>query len=503
MFSKHKQGKPLGSQVRPVVNNVRLYFAKTKDDKIKEGDETARCINVMKETSLATGISEWAVKMARKKTSEEGGCDSPNRRRPNRVETQCLDDFEKCALRRFVHTMYVDGENVTLDTVTAAVQEKMDKTMSRSTIRKQLLQIGFKFRKVFVFCFVCIKAEHIFHVHWPGFEFLRYVWGPEAGGTARLQSQGEGGAANPHRPWSFWNWCDHSEVPQGFEPWTFESKVQYPTPELPAPLFRKVNSRKLLTEKPQVVAARSVFLRSIRRVREQTPDRAVIYLDETWYNQYDMKTVAWLDDSDIIGRKTVIGKGKRLILLHAGSKSGFIPQAWLCMRTDGKSADYHSSMNAEVLERWFQEQLLPHIPPHSVIVMDNASYHSRSAKTTPSSNWRKAAIQEWLREEGIDFDPEMRKVELLELVRPLRQRKEYVLDNLAREAGHDIIMLPPYHCDLNPIELIWAQMKVYVRQRNTSGRLDDVKRLLQEAYFVFQLQAVGIFTPYRDFSVFR
>ena len=74
------------------------------------------------------------------------------------------------------------------------------------------------------FCFVCIKAEHIFHVHWPCFEFLRYVWGPEAGGTARLQSQGEGGAANPHRP-----------VPQGFEPWTFGSKVQYPTPELPAP----------------------------------------------------------------------------------------------------------------------------------------------------------------------------------------------------------------------------------------------------------------------------
>ena len=50
--------------------------------------------------------------------------------------------------------------------------------------------------------------------------------GPEAGGTAHLQSQGEGEAANPHRP-----------VPQGFEPWTFGSKVQYPTPELPAPLF--------------------------------------------------------------------------------------------------------------------------------------------------------------------------------------------------------------------------------------------------------------------------
>ena len=77
-------------------------------------------------------------------------------------------------------------------------------------------------------CFVCIKAEHIFHLHWPGCEFLRYVLGPEAGGTAHLQSQGEGEAANPHRP-----------VPQGFEPWTFGSKVQYPTPELPAPPSRE------------------------------------------------------------------------------------------------------------------------------------------------------------------------------------------------------------------------------------------------------------------------
>ena len=41
---------------------------------------------------------------------------------------------------------------------------------------------------------------------------------------AHLQSQGEGDAANPHRP-----------VTQGFEPWTFGSKVQHPTPEVPAP----------------------------------------------------------------------------------------------------------------------------------------------------------------------------------------------------------------------------------------------------------------------------
>ena len=69
-------------------------------------------------------------------------------RRPYRSEFQSLDDFEKCALRRLVHTMYVSGKNVTLDTSTAAVQEKMGKVMSRSAIRKHLLQLGFKFRTV-------------------------------------------------------------------------------------------------------------------------------------------------------------------------------------------------------------------------------------------------------------------------------------------------------------------------------------------------------------------
>ena len=68
------------------------------------------------------------------------------------------------------------------------------------------------------------KADHVYiSLNWPGLEFLCYVWGPEVGGIAHLQSQGEGEAANPHRP-----------VPQGFEPWTSGSENQYSTPEPPA-----------------------------------------------------------------------------------------------------------------------------------------------------------------------------------------------------------------------------------------------------------------------------
>ncbi|KAF0301818.1 hypothetical protein FJT64_025953 [Amphibalanus amphitrite] len=136
-------------------------------------------------------------------------------------------------------------------------------------------------------------------------------------------------------------------------------------------------------------------------------------------------------------------------------------------------------MNSEVFETWFRK-LLKSIPENCCVVMDNASYHSRVACKTPSSSWRKAHIQEWLAQNGIAFDPNLRKPELLELVRPLRKKKLFFLDRLAAEEGHQVVRLPAYHCDLNPIELVWSQLKGFVRSRNTTGRVDDIERLLQE-----------------------
>ena len=51
-------------------------------------------------------------------------------------------------MRRIVHRKYLSGENVTLDTLRAALLDELDKSISRSTIRRRLLQSGFKFRKV-------------------------------------------------------------------------------------------------------------------------------------------------------------------------------------------------------------------------------------------------------------------------------------------------------------------------------------------------------------------
>jgi len=47
--------------------------------------------------------------------------------------------------------------------------------------------------------------------------------------------------------------------------------------------------------------------------------------------------------------------------------------------------------------------------------------------------------------------------------------------------GHEVIRLPPYHCQYNPIELIWAQVKGEVATKNTTFKLADVEKLMHEA----------------------
>ena len=56
----------------------------------------------------------------------------------------------------------------------------------------------------------------------------------------------------------------------------------------------------------------------------------------------------------------------------------------------------------------------------------------------------------------------------------------YELDVLANEMGHEVIRLPPYHCQYNPIELLWAQIKKGVANRNKTFKLKDVEKLMNE-----------------------
>lgn len=70
------------------------------------------------------------------------------------------------------------------------------------------------------------------------------------------------------------------------------------------------------------------------------------------------------------------------------------------------------TFNSDVFFAWITQGLIPELPANSVIVMDNAPFHKRAD----------------------------------------------IVDEL-ENAGHEILWLPPYSPDLNPIEEVWAWIK--------------------------------------------
>lgn len=111
----------------------------------------------------------------------------------------------------------------------------------------------------------------------------------------------------------------------------------------------------------------------------------------------------------------------RYIILHAGNEDGFIPGAELIFTSNSKNSDYHGDMNRENFLLWFENQLLRNLENPSMIVMDNASYHSTIKNKPPTSSATKLEITNWLTTNNINYDATALKLQLLDLVERLAQ----------------------------------------------------------------------------------
>ncbi|XP_053995683.1 uncharacterized protein LOC128885609 [Hylaeus anthracinus] len=92
--------------------------------------------------------------------------------------------------------------------------------------------------------------------------------------------------------------------------------------------------------------------------------------------------------------------------------------------------------------------------------------------------WRKNEIITWLLGKAEKVEQHFVKAQLIELSQ--KYKRNYVIDEYAKQHGHNVLRLPPYRCELNPIELAWVNIKDYVRARNTTYKLRDVQRLVYE-----------------------
>ena len=94
-------------------------------------------------------------------------------------------------------------------------------------------------------------------------------------------------------------------------------------------------------------------------------------------------------------------------------------------------------MNSVIFNKWVKEQLVPALPPKS-LVMDNASYHSviKEGTKAPTSATRKGDMQKWLKDKKFPFDGKMKKTELYEIIKLNKPEPVYKTDEFLHGKGH-------------------------------------------------------------------
>ncbi|KAL4096825.1 hypothetical protein QTP88_021708 [Uroleucon formosanum] len=82
------------------------------------------------------------------------------------------------------------------------------------------------------------------------------------------------------------------------------------------------------------------------------------------------------------GAPNPTAKGKRLIVVNIGSEEGFIDGGLLVFESKKGSADYHEEMNGDVFFDWLKD-VIPLLKDNSILVMENAPYHSVKSEKCP------------------------------------------------------------------------------------------------------------------------
>ena len=240
----------------------------------------------------------------------------------------------------------------------------------------------------------------------------------------------------------------------------------------------------LLKESERIVILRRQYLRQKQANRDEKGQtiRPEVYLDESYINKNHSNDKTWYFEQDdiILGKPT--GKGDRLIILNAVTKDGWVPNTKLVFKASKKTGDYHTNMNWDNFSKWFQEKLLKNIPENSLIIMDNAPYHNVLVEEAfPKKSHSVKRLREWLSDNEIPWTKDMLKSELFDLCSRFAAKPEFLIDRIARQAGHSILRTPPYHPELQPIETCWAVVKNHVAQHNDCT-MKKVMLLLEEGF---------------------
>ncbi|CAF2968883.1 unnamed protein product [Rotaria sp. Silwood2] len=248
------------------------------------------------------------------------------------------------------------------------------------------------------------------------------------------------------------------------------------------------------------IAARARYFRILDELRA---DNAIIfYQDETWSNAGDEKRSIWIAEGGSGRLKKSDTKGeieKMIIYLHTILLNQSFPGKRLTINgiinemgfhldsLDIFTCDAEHTMDASRFTKWITETCFKlrkqyGNKPRICLVIDNATWHNQQTDDSkvPTRSLRKVAIQNWLDQRNIEYEPVLTKAELLEIAVKFAPPRRYKVDEAAQRFNVEILRLPVKHSALNPIELAWAGLKNYIRDNNMNFRLVDVHNLTME-----------------------
>jgi len=70
---------------------------------------------------------------------------------------------------------------------------------------------------------------------------------------------------------------------------------------------------------------------------------------------------------------------------------------------------------------------------------------------------------------------------MVEMLNKLAPLPTYVIDDIAAQSGHEVVRMPPYHPELQPIETCWGVLKNEVA-RHCDFTMDNLKLQLEQAF---------------------
>ena len=162
-----------------------------------------------------------------------------------------------------------------------------------------------------------------------------------------------------------------------------------------------------------------------------------MYMDETWVNQNHCTDYMWLPNDGSDASNIPSGKGKRLIVLHAGTRSEGLIDGWdLVFLAKSKDGDYHQEMNSVVFLEWFENQLRPALKNPSLVVLDNASHHNVKTDDTvcPNCSQKKSCSPK------LSYTTQ-RSLFILYIIRKCMQYKPSITSNIEMYWGRYIVCL--------------------------------------------------------------